>query len=88
MLLNCYPGLLQKLMDNGYYAAFGQMSITVGAEIRKNEPIIQANMFMVYIGLAIGAFLALTTFGIEIALGKCGRCVKRENELAAPVTSM
>ena len=60
MLLNCYPGLLQKLMDNGYYAAFGQMSITVGAEIRKNEPIIQANMFMVYIGLAIGALLAQT----------------------------
>ena len=81
MLLNCHPGLLQKLMERGYYTAFGRTSISGGTEIRKSDPIIQQNMFMVYIGLAIGTFLALTSFGIEIALGKC---LKRENEQVAP----
>ena len=74
MLLNCHPGLLQKLMDYGYYAAYGRKNITGGSELRQNKPITQQNMFVIYIGLGMGALLALTTFVIEIAFWKCGEC--------------
>ena len=63
------------MMQRGYYAAYGQTgrSATLESEVRENKPIIQENMLLVYIGLAIGTFLSLTAFVTEITIGKCTR---------------
>ena len=68
-------GILQKLMQRGYYAAYGQAgrSATLESEVRENKPIIQENMLLVYIGLGIGTFLSLAAFVTEIIAGKCTR---------------
>ena len=60
-------GILQKLLDNGYYSAYGSVSRTrfMEQEIPKNQPLLNQNMNLVYIGLGIGGFLSLCAFLLE-----------------------
>ena len=68
-------GILQKLLDTGYYAAYGRFSRTryMVMEQQKNEPLMSQNMILVYVGLSISAFLSLGAFILEARLWKkCG----------------
>ena len=71
------------MMQRGYYAAYGQAgrTATLESEVRENKPIIQENMLLVYIGLGIGTFLALTAFVSEIIAGKCARRARLPNKV-------
>ena len=68
-------GILQKLLDAGYYAAYGRFSRTryMVMEQQKNEPLRSQNMILVYVGLGISVFLSLGVFILEARLWKkCG----------------
>ena len=68
-------GILQKLLDTGYYTAYGRMSRTryMVMEQQKDEPLRSQNMILVYFGLGISAFLSLGAFTLEARLWKkCG----------------
>ena len=65
-------GVLQKMLDKGYFAAYGWTGSTVSRafEIKENKPIVNQNMIMIYVGLSIGIFLSISAFTFEIAIGR------------------
>ena len=60
-------GILQKLLDTGYYSAYGSVHRTrfMETEQAKNQPLLQENMTFVYLGLGLGGFLSLIAFILE-----------------------
>ena len=60
-------GILQKLMDTGYYSAYGSVSRRrlMTTEIPEKQPLLNQNMELIYIGLSIGGFLSLIAFILE-----------------------
>ena len=68
-------GILQKLLDTGYYTAYGKKSLTryMVMEEQKTEPLRSQNMILVYFGLGISSFLSFVAFTLEARLWKkCG----------------
>ena len=65
-------GILQKLLNTGYYSAYGRFSRTryMKFEEQKSEPLRSPNMYMIYWGLSISAFLSLGTFTLEALYGR------------------
>ena len=65
-------GILQKLLDTGYYSAYGKFSRTryMATEQAKEQPLLSQNMYLVYFGLGIGAFLSLSAFILETRVEK------------------
>ena len=73
-------GILQKLLDTGYYSAYGKFSRTryMATEQAKEQPLLSQNMYLVYFGLGIGAFLSLSAFILETRVEKRRRAVMVE----------
>ena len=64
-------GVLQKLLDGGYYTKYGRARMTDGQDVEVPKPIENLRMVMAYVTLLIGLFLSLLTFAMEILLEKC-----------------
>ena len=68
-------GVLQKLLDGGYYTKYGRARITDIQDVQGPKPIEFMRMVMAYVTFQIGIILSLLIFVMEILLGKC---VKKE----------
>ena len=65
-------GVLQKMLKEGYFAAYRWTGLSVSRAFLKNEnmPIVTQNMILIYIGLSIGIFLSISAFTVEITIGR------------------
>ena len=62
-------GIITKLMDNGYYEAFGRnIQINFKESLaEKWEPLITQGMILVFVAFGVGLMLANLTFIIELS---------------------
>ena len=63
-------GVLQKMLKEGYFAAYRWTGLSVSRAFSNNEnkPIVTQNMILVYIILSIGIFLCISAFAAEITI--------------------
>lgn len=65
-------GIILKLIDNGYYEAFGR-NIQVNSNefaTEEWEPIMNQALILAYVALSVGLILAILTFIIEVLSGQ------------------
>ena len=67
-------GVLQKLLDGGYYTKYGRARMTDIQDVQGPKAIENLRMVMAYVTLLIGLILSLLTFLLEML----GKCVKKE----------
>ena len=62
-------GIITKLMDNGYYEAFGRnVQINFGESLaEKWEPLMTQGMILVFVAFGVGLMLANLTFIVELS---------------------
>ena len=64
-------GVLQKLLDGGYYTKYGRARMTDIQDVQGPKAIENLRMVMAYVTLLIGVILSLLTFVMEMMFGKC-----------------
>ena len=63
-------GIIAKLMDNGYYEAFGRNAQINFSEslAEKWEPLMTQGMILVFVAFGVGLMLANLTFIVELSM--------------------